>query len=486
MLAAAVVAGLSAAAQAAGGGGDARSPFVFPVAPLRTDPGHGAMLLLGDLNGDGETDYLLMSSGGTVAYDHAGRPLWRSAVAPRYFAGQHAGWVRDDPNARRPMASDLHGIVADVDGDARNEFVFLDASGYEVVALDGASGVEKRRVDLRTVFDAPPPCTHVVPSRLFRRTEDSSLVVVSHPAHVPFQGKDTVLAFDWLAPKSGSAWRRDDLFGICYAPARAIDLDGDGFDEVLIGLEAFDRNGRLLWRVEGRSDQYTTLQIGNVLPGPGLEAIIGEYGHAGTDRGLYIQGMGREGAPPVARYLRLSGNTHSATIGRFLAGRGLGQILIRNNTHVGAEDVRRHRILDPLAPEDTRELALPLLDTPWKGNLENGRFMGEYPRPIEWDGDEEAEVLAVERHVPRPRASVHEWRTGERLLVTNHRGMMEAGVRVCDVCGDGREEILVWNENEVAVYFSPSPGREPGPPARRHDRLYQRLKSVGNVVYNAP
>ena len=289
-----------------------------------------------------------------------------------------------------------------------------------------------------------------------------------------------------VAPRSGGAWHHDGLFGICYAPARVIDLDGDGWDEVIVGLDVFDRRGQRCWHVEGRSDQYTTLQIGNVLPGPSLEVVIGEYGHAGTDRGLYLNGFGRPGAPPIARYLQLSQNTHSATLGRFIAGSELDAMLIRNNTHRGTEDVRRHRVLDPLLPENSRELAVPLLDTPWKNNRENGRPMAEYPRAIEWDGDAEAEILAVERHVPRPRATVHEWRTGECLLRTRHRGMMEAGVRVCDVLGDGREEILVWNENEVAIYFNPSPSPDSGLPARRTSRSYQRLKSVGNVIYNAP
>lgn len=465
-----------------------QSPFVFSITPLQEEPTDAVMLLLGDLDQDSETDFLVMSSGGMAAYDHWGRPLWRNATPPRYFAGPHADWVRDDPNALRPMASDLHGVVADVDGDGRNEFIFLDLTGYEVVALDGATGREKQRIDLRTVpgLENVRPCTHVVPARLFHPGADSGIVVVSHPAHVPFQGKDNVLAFDWRAPQSGSAWQHEEIFGICYAPARAIDLDGDGWDEVIVGLDVFDRHGRRLWQVEGRSDQYSTLQIGNVLPGASLEVVIGEYGHAGTDRGLYINGFGPADAAPAALYLELSQNTHSATLGRFLADSPLEQILIRNNTHRGDEDVRRHRILDPLQPEETRELSVPLLDTAWKEVRKGGRATAEYPRAIDWDGDGEADILAVERHTPRPRASVHHWRTGQRLMLTQHQGMMEAGVRACDVSGDAREEVLVWNESEVAVYFDSSHGTDRSVPPRRADRCYQRLKSVGNVIYNAP
>ncbi len=454
-------------------------PFVFSIAPIREAADSAVVLVLGDLNGDRETDFALVSDGGTVAYDHRGKPMWRCEIPTRYKARPSAGWVRDDPDGRRPMQSDLHGVVADVDADRRNEFVFLDRSGHEVIALDGRTGKVKRRVDLRSRLGWNHEGTHLLAARLCRKDAPTGLVVQSHPVHVPFQGKDHVVAFDWTNVASDRSWRHDDLFGVCYAPARAADLDGDGWDEVVVGLEAFDRAGKLLWRVDGKSDQYTTLQVGDILPEPGLEVVIGEYGHAGTDRGLYVNGIG------VARRYELSQNTHSAHIGRFYPDRPQAQLLIRNNTHTGREDVRDHRIVDLTAPEAAREVTIKRLDTVWKDNREGSRAMAEYPRPIDWDGDGEMEILAIERHVPNPRASVHRWRTGERLMLTAHRGCMEAGVRVCDVLGDGREEVIVWNEREVAVYSCPDPPKRKVAP-RRHDRLYMQLKATGNVLYNAP
>lgn len=453
--------------------------FVFPIEPLRQAEDSAVMLLVGDLNTDGETDFLLMSDGGTVAYDHRGKLMWRCSIPPRYKARPSVGWVRDDPDGRRPMQSDLHGCVADVDADRRNEFVFLDLSGHELVILAGRTGAIKRRLDLRQVFGWDHQGTHVLAARLFRKDAPTSIVITSHPAHVPFQGKDHVLAFDASDPRRERSWRHDDLFGICYAPTRAADLDGDGWDEVIAGLEAFDRTGKLLWRVDGKSDQYTTLQIGDILPDPGLEVVIGAYGHAGTDRGLYVNGIG------VARRYELSQNTHSAHVGRFFPDRPQAQLLIRNNTHTRREDVRDHRIVDLNASEGSRELTVKRLETAWKDNVEDRRAMAEYPRPIDWDGDGEMEILAIERHVPNPRASVHRWRTGERLMLTEHRGCVEAGVRVCDVRGDGREEVIVWNEREVAVYANTTTPRARVAP-RRRDRLYMQLKSTGNVLYNAP
>jgi hypothetical protein len=219
---------------------------------------------------------------------------------------------------------------------------------------------------------------------------------------------------------------------------------------------------------------------------PGLQVVIGEYGHAGTDRGLYVNGSGQSGEPGAALCMTLSRNTHSATIGRFLGDGDREQILVRSNTHVGDEDVRDHRIVDVGPDGKPREIAVRRLDTPWKDATELGRAKAEYPRAIDWDGDRECEIAAVERHVPDPRATVHEWRTGKRIAETAHRGMMEAGIRVCDVSGDGREELIVWNENEVAVYFNPAPSKREEVPLRRRDRIYARMKSAGNVTYNPP
>jgi hypothetical protein len=253
-----------------------RSPFVFPVSFPRSDPGSKAMLLLGDLDADGETDYVLLSDGGAAAYGHDGRPLWRSEIPIRYFAGEPGSWVRDDPNAFRPTRADLHGAIADVDGGGANSFVFLDSTGFIVIVLDGRTGRVRHRVDLRSELGEELPFTHVIPGRLFRKDADSGIAVVRHPVHVPFQGKDSLVVFDLERPAGDRSWKRRDLFGICYAPARAIDLDGDGWDEIVTGLEAFDRTGRLLWRVEGRPDQYTTLQVGRVLDAPGLQAPVAD------------------------------------------------------------------------------------------------------------------------------------------------------------------------------------------------------------------
>lgn len=150
--------------------------------------------------------------------------------------------------------------------------------------------------------------------------------------------------------------------------------DGEGWDEVITGLEAWDREGRRLWRVDGQSDQYTTLQVGDLLPQAGLEVVIGEYGHAGTDRGLCVNGLGDD--QPFALRLELSQNTHSATVGRFLEGKPQEQLLVRNNTHTGREGIRDHRIVERGAgsrrvravPLERR--ALPAIEGHWQRGLQ--------------------------------------------------------------------------------------------------------------------
>jgi hypothetical protein len=267
-----------------------------------------------------------------------------------------------------------------------------------------------------------------------------------------------------------------------------VDLNGDGLDEVITGIDCFAADGTRLWQMPRNSDQFTTLQVGDFLAGPGLEVVVGEYGNAGRDPGLTLAGM------EAMEYLTLSQNTHSAAPGRFVTEARGEQLLIRNNTHTGREDVRDHRILVPEWPEPSREITVARLDTAWKDVVEgrgnqwfpDGRARGEYPRPIRWLGTEEYQILAVERHTPNPRASVHDWRAGACLARAEKRGMIEGGVRVYDVFGDAREEFVVWNQREVAVYFNRDPLDPPLRRTPREEQVYRRLKSVGNVVYNAP
>ena len=78
------------------------SPFVFPVEPIREAADSAVVLVLGDLNSDRETDFVLVSDGGTVAYDHRGRPMWRCSMAAiRSGSGKNA----PSPRKRQSMCT---------------------------------------------------------------------------------------------------------------------------------------------------------------------------------------------------------------------------------------------------------------------------------------------------------------------------------------------------------------------------------------------
>jgi hypothetical protein len=454
--------------------------FTFPIEILHSEDQPAAMLMFGDLDNDSKPDFIVMGDQGYTAYGNDGHPLWKIAEAIRYN-GRRRVWDAHNPYSLFPSARDTQGICEDVDGDGKNEWIYLTGDGFTVRIVEGATGHLKRSIDLRGEFKETEPFTFVIPARLFTPSKFSSLLLMRHHSHVPHEGLDSVLAINLRDLQDPRTWRRGELMGVNYAPGRVLDLDEDGLDEVITGLDCFNAHGDHVWKLEPHSRCFTTLQVADLMPWPGLEVVICEYGHAGKDRGMYIAGVKEQ------TYYKLSQNTHSAVPGNFFPDSPTWQLLVRNNTHVGNEDVRDHRIVIPSRPAKEREISVARLDTLWKTNTERGgRAKAEYTRPIDWDGDDVNEILAIERHVPQPRASVHCWRTGKRLAQSTHQGMMESGVRVYDVLGDAREEFVIWNPTEITVYFNPAPSRNPSKPSPRKSPLYRRIKSVGNILYNAP
>jgi len=76
--------------------------------------------------------------------------------------------------------------------------------------------------------------------------------------------------------------------------------------------------------------------------------------------------------------------------------------------------------------------------------------------------------------------------TGNRDAFADEHPQPKAGVRICDVSGDGRKAFIIWSDSYIAVYSNPAPSLRADIFLRRRDPIYMPLKSAGNVVYNAP
>ncbi len=451
-------------------------PFVFPVETITAHSGGPVVLLLGYLNSDREVDYLLAGDRGFTAYDHSGRCLWKLKEESTF------NQRKDPKNGTTLSYHATCGVIGN------RKFYFVRKNQTEVVTVDGATG------DIKQVLDTGPVLwTDVGLGHLFSPAGPEDLILLQDGYIGGFTGYRSTNKVG--AVKQGRrtiAWiyETPPHQGIAFAHMRVGDVDADGFDEICTGRLCIDNDGktvlmRLVDPVWGRNplSSYTTLQLGDLFPEhPGLELFAGHYfiGRYGVHS--FVYGSGR-----FLKTYKSGSNVHSAVIGNcdLKPGWKGPEVLVRSNKdgENRPPDVRRLRFLNLATGEEVIQAHIP--ENSWRESRENGRPRGSYPRFIDWDGDADYEVCLVERHCLRPRASVNNARTGACLMETAHRGLGEAMVRIFDVTGDGREEVIVWNDKQIAVYGNEAPAVHVIP-TKRYDRAYLLRSRHGSFVYNYP
>ncbi|HEX6924904.1 MAG TPA: hypothetical protein VF167_05720 [Longimicrobiaceae bacterium] len=184
----------------------------------------------GDLTGDGQIDFLVLTRGYSAhAFDHQGNLLW--------------SWEAPAGGERLRAEFEAPGVVWDLDGDGAAEAIhWRQENGQEwLVAADGRTGKVKYRTPWPT-----RPLPHVYNNfrlaigRLAPGEPQHVLVYTDSGDEVSVAAYDRQLRqlWNWTDRK-----RKDHLGHYVYP----IDVDGDGIDEVLIGSMMLDAHGKEVW-----------------------------------------------------------------------------------------------------------------------------------------------------------------------------------------------------------------------------------------------
>ena len=391
-------------------------------------------LRLGDLDGDGTLDFLLAQNRGQAitcltALNLSGRRLWQ--VGNPGIENYHTSY-------------DLPIQLFDIDQDGADEVICI--VDRQVMILDGRSGRMQRT--------SPLPSVGATDSLSILNVDGGpwpgAILVKNRYSQVWVLGRDL-----------GAVWTHAGRVGHFPWP---VDLDHDGRDELMCGYTLLDDDGTELWHADlpGHAD---AVAVGDV---DGRAANGSEIAIACCNGGRFVL-INRVGKVLWSRECELA---QHIVVGNFRADLGglevCGVDRGPDRSDQGIDALMLYSSTGELLWRETRS------------DQGNNRWLTIVSTVDSWDEGPEARILAYRRGGSMPprlyngfgRAmAVLPWPSPERQHFAQH----------VDVMGDGREEIIAWDERQIAVFKN---SRSLSAPLRRRPawpdpRLYNYSHYIG-------
>jgi len=392
--------------------------------------GVGRNLRFGDLNGNKQMDVLI----GQVVH-HA----WPSdshselsCLTAMTFDGQIL-WQTDKPDPEKNhLTNDVGFQIHDIDNDGKNEVIYC--MNFEIIVAEGATGKIKYKVPTPESKIKNDRFPQILGDCLFffdasGKGYDSDILI-----------KDRYTNFWVMNNKLEILWEGSCKTG--HYPY-ASDIDNDGKDELAIGYSLYDHDGKQLWcldkKIDDHSDGVAIVDFNNDHKSkPIIMYSASNAGYARVDlEGNILKQyfIGHVQNPTVANFRSDKPGLETVTI-NFWGNQGIIHFFDSEGN-----------IYHDFEPNQFGSMCLPLN---WTGK--GAEFFVHNPNIKEggvFDG----------------------W--GRKVLVFPNDGHPDMCNAVLDITGDCRDEIVVWNPNELWVYTqSDNP---------KTGRLY---KPIRNPLYN--
>jgi hypothetical protein len=387
--------------------------------------GVGRNLRFGDLTGNGAPDIVVAQVvhhgpadsysevGCITAVDIEGEILWQSGT----------------PNpAHYRLTNDVAIQIHDIDGDGRQEVVYC--RDFEIIVADGETGKVK--------FSRPTP--ESPRKRRYDRILGDCLFFAD------FRGlgaprdlvvKDRYWNFWVYSDTLDLLWQGSCVTG--HYPFAA-DIDRDGHDELLLGYSAYDHDGTLLWSLDNALHEHAD--------------------------GVAIVDLAR-GAVYGSSWLKPNGAAENAEQDLDLtivnAASDEGMIFLEPDGRIRAH----HRIGHAQNPAIARFRddipGLQIVSINFWGNQgilhffdADGRLyargepnnFGSMCLPVNWSGD----GVEFFVHSANPTLGGLFDGYGRRVMAFPDDGHPDLCNAVVDIEGDCRDEIVVWDQNEIWIY----------------------------------
>jgi hypothetical protein len=345
-------------------------------------------------------------------------------------------WQNGTPD---PWNSHLTNDVAiqchDIDGDGRDEVIYT--MHRELIIADGATGKVKRKCPTpeRLGFD---------PNGKFKQNQWHLNILGDSIHFCDVRGtgrkadiliKDRYQAF-WLYDENlNPLWSAQCNTG--HYPC-ALDTDGDGKDEIFIGYSLYAHDGKQLWTHDEKyGDHDDGLAFVRLHPDDNHYTIF----MAGSDEGVIL--LDQDGRELKHHYL---GHVQNPGVAKFdPADPGLQAVTVNFWGNQGI---------------------IHFFDS--KGNITHvmePSHHGSVCLPVNWTG-EPAELVMLSPNYEDGGLFDYKGRRAVRIPCDGHPEMT---YHALDLTGDCRDELVIWDENEIWIYTQDDNGRKPG-------KLYQPVR----------
>ncbi|MGI5817070.1 MAG: hypothetical protein ACOX9R_03115 [Armatimonadota bacterium] len=424
-------------------------PLEIPVAE-----DSAGSLIAADLDGEWPLELLVTAPGYLGAYSVDGSLMWSREVDIRVGGQSESQGL---PGHHGPGVQ-----AADINGDGATEVLFL-TQDSTLHVLAGPTGEPLWSVTIPHP-DGAERWEHLAVAN-FRGEGDRDVLLQATNAEGYRMGR-YVAAFALEALREGRIeplWSRDDFLACAHNGARLADIDGDGRDEVLGGT-VLDNDGSIIGRFPLRG-HVDSIYAADVRPDlPGLEIVALEEGGSGEERNRVFV-LSANSDLLVSTHFN-NQEPQNAAVGHFDAERDGVQVWCRSryNQHQkpfvfdAHGELIAHWEMDDVAPEGWTTSGVEVIWT------------------IDWSGGEEQFAAAKERHTEGD-VCVFNPITGEFVVRMEETA---SRIYVADVLGDWREEIVVWNNDELRVYENLAPNPRPDRPRLWSQPHYTRSKQVWN------